>query len=131
MRAALLILLGLIIGSLATLMAINALRQGTPLVDGVMTVTGHQVRSLRAELASGACRAEVAQARLRALRGLAEEFEAALLPSLDDALMHQYIGDYRNTLDTALAEPPGNCAAFQQVLGDLKQRCDFCHRDFR
>jgi hypothetical protein len=131
MRALILIILGLGIGILTTVTVLSALRQATPLSRAVMTVTGHQLKTLQAAVSNGACDAATTNARMAALRFLADDFESALLPSVDDALTRRYIDDYRSTLDTILTDDSNGCPALEQAISEIKQRCDFCHRDFR
>lgn len=131
MRALILILLGLAIGVMTTVTILSALRQGTPLSRGVMSVTGHQLKTMQAALSRDDCGWVAIQPRVAALRMLADDFEAALLPSLDDALARRYIGDYRSALDAIEASRANDCPSLARAISELKQRCDFCHRDFR
>lgn len=131
MRALILIILGLGIGILTTVTVLSALRQATPLSRAVMAVTGHQLKAMQAAVSNGACDAAATNARMTALRVLADDFEAALLPSLDDALARRYIDDYRSTLDAIRADGANDCPTLEQAISEIKQRCDFCHRDFR
>lgn len=131
MRALILIALGLVIGILGTTMTLGAMRQATPLSRGVMAVTRHHHESLKAALVRQQCPPEQTARHLLSMRRIADDLEAALTPSQNDALIGQYSSDYRDTLDSLIRDAPAGCGALEAGLANIKDRCSFCHRDFR
>jgi hypothetical protein len=126
-----LLLLGMALGALATVSAIGAMRQGTPLHKGAMAVTSHQFRDLRGQVEAGRCDAEVAGRRLRLMRDLGADFDAAFLPNGRDELFRRHRKRYTAALDAALQSPPTTCAALQAAVRPIGQACRACHDDFR
>jgi len=135
MRAAILLALGLFIGVMATVMTLGALRQGTPFHQGLMSVMGHHLASLRAmgalDTPPEACSAERIGAHLAMLRLAGDDLEAAFLPTMNDERFRQYAGNYRDALDAAIAQPPASCEAAAVRAAELGDSCSACHRDFR
>ena len=125
------LLVGMAVGALGAVTAIGALRQGTPLHQGAMAVTGYQFRALRGQLGAGRCDAAVAIRRLRLMRDLSEDFGSAFLPNGRDELFLEHRARYAAALDAALARPPATCAALQVALKPVGQACRTCHDDFR
>lgn len=135
MRAAILLALGLFIGIVATVMTLGALRQGTPFHQGLMSVMGHHMGSLRAMGEAGtpqeACSAEQVGAHLVMLRLTGDDLEAAFLPTMNDERFVQYASNYRDAVDAAIAQPPASCAEAAAQAAQLGDSCSACHRDFR
>lgn len=132
MRWLVLLLVGVLVGALGAVTAIGAMRQATPLPKGLMAVTDHQFATLRRQVKANRCAPDSAQARLRTLRALGDDFESAFLPTgRDDARFLRHLAAYVESLDAALAAPPAHCAALAQALRDIGGRCKQCHDDYR
>jgi len=131
MRSLILVLIGLFVGAAATLVAMNALRQGTAYPNGVMAVMAAQMKGLGGSLKQNRCAATDLTPRLQTLRHLANDLEPAFLPTQDDDRFIQHSTTLRASLDAALATPPADCAAAGVVLNRIQNGCQACHRDFK
>ena len=104
MRGLAMLLLGMAIGAFAAVTLVGAMRQATPLRKGIMAVSERQLVELRKLAAGERCEPMAAASRLQVLRGLGDDFEAALLPSgRDDAQFRRHLAHYLGTVDRAEA----------------------------
>jgi hypothetical protein len=132
MRWLVVMLVGVLVGALGAVTAMGAMRHATPLPKGLMAVTNHQFATLRRQVQADRCTPDPALARLRTLRALGDDVEAAFLPTgRDDARFLRHLADYVASLDAALAAPPAHCAALALALRDIGSRCKQCHDDYR
>lgn len=131
MRHALLILVGILVGALCTLAAMNAAQRANAFPRGVMAVLGHHSGEIRRQIANGQCEADGAQRHFVAVRRLADDLQPAFVPTgMDDALFLRYTDALREVADRALANPAADCTALGEQLGELGGACQACHRDF-
>lgn len=127
-----LVLLGLVVGAIATVMALRAIEaRKDHFPDAVMHVQGWHLGKLRAGLEANRCATTDALPHLQALRVLANDLEPAFPGLAEDQRFATHASRHRATLDAALAAPPADCAALGQVLGDVGAGCKACHQDFR
>lgn len=132
MRGLAMLLLGMAIGAFAAVTLVGAMRQATPLRKGIMAVSERQLVELRKLAAGERCEPMAAASRLQVLRGLGDDFEAALLPSgRDDAQFRRHLAHYLGTVDRALAAAPQSCARLRAAVRDVGAGCKRCHDDFR
>ena len=129
MRAALLILLGLVIGILGATFTISALHQRTPLPKAVMTVMAFHMSQLDHAVKAQQCDAAATGAQLDRLRSTALDIPSAFKgveqPFLDASSKLQ------GTLRDATAAAPTTCAALAAALKPVENACDSCHKQFR
>ncbi|HEY4555038.1 MAG TPA: hypothetical protein VIG68_01185 [Lysobacter sp.] len=127
-----LLLLGLVIGVVATVMvlrAVNARKDYFP--SSVMHVQQWHLRKLDANLRQNRCAATDAVPHLRTLRAMADDLEPAFPDLRDDQRYVQYASQMRGAVDAALASPPLNCPGLAATVKSIGDACQACHRDFR
>ncbi|MCF7220607.1 hypothetical protein [Marilutibacter chinensis] len=130
-----LLILGLVLGVIATVMALRAIEARKTiddrLPDAVMHVQQWHLDKLQASLKQNRCAATDTLPHLRTLREMANDLEPAFPDLRDDERFVQSASKLRATLDTALANPPLNCAGVEAVAKDIGNACKACHQDFR
>jgi cytochrome c556 len=131
MRLLVLFLVGLAVGALGTLVAINALNRGTAYPNAVMAMMGQQMKAMDGSVKANHCAATDLVPRLQTLRFVANDIEPGFAVDIDDAQFKSYADDLRDAADGALANPPISCSAASATLSSLGKACDSCHRDFR
>jgi cytochrome c556 len=131
MRLLVLFLVGLAVGALGTLVAINALNRGTAYPNAVMAMMGQQMKAMDGSVKANHCAATDLVPRLQTLRFVANDIEPAFAGDIDDAQFKRYAADLRAAADGALANPPISCSAASATLSSLGKACDSCHRDFK
>jgi len=129
MRNALLIVLGLAIGIIGTVFAMNALRQREPLSHAVMAVMAHHAGALGQAVKARQC--DPAQSQLHLTRLLAasadikDAFPGADQPFLDE------IAKLRDRTQAALQAAPADCAALAKAIKPIGDTCESCHQQYR
>lgn len=131
MRSILLLLVGITLGAACTAYLMNALNRRSAYSDGVMTVMGHQMKSLGQNLKQNRCSPSDLTPHLQTLRLVANDIEPAFDSMKDDAQFGRYASSLRAAADTALAAPLTTCAVASTAIGKVDQACDSCHRDYR
>lgn len=131
MRSLVLAIIALLLGSVFTLIAVNASRQATAYPNGMMSVMAAQMKALDGSIKHGQCNGKAFGWRLQTMRLLATDVEAAFASGSDDKQFAADAGDLRQVLDTALAATPNTCAQANQLLDTVNASCHNCHRDFR
>jgi len=132
MRYLFLFLLGLVVGTIGTVMAMRALdarRDHFP--ESVMHVQEWHMGQLKADIDQNRCNATDTLPHLRALRTTGDDLEAAFPDLADDQRFKDHAAKYRGTLDGALASPPLDCAGVGTTLKQVGEACKACHQDFR
>ena len=128
MRYFVCIVLGLLMGSLGTISAMNILAaQRDPYPDSLMNVMKHELATATEAAAQPACN-ENRQA-LEKLTMLGNDIIVAM-PDGDepDRVFHQYI---KNLKDKVALARDSDCADRKQAMTDIKNACNDCHRDYR
>jgi cytochrome c556 len=132
MRYLFLFVLGLVIGAVATVMAMRALdARKDHFPDSVMHVFGAHMGMLGGNAKANRCAATDTLPHLQALRTLANDIEPAFVDLRDDTRFAAHASELRARLDRALANPPLNCEGVQAAMSDIGDGCKACHRDFR
>lgn len=127
-----LLLLGLVIGIVATVMVMRAVSaRQDPFPRSVMHVQQWHMKQLDASLRQNRCAATDAVPRLRTLRAMADDLEPAFPDLRDDQRYVQHASQMRAAVDAALASPPLNCAGLQSAVRSIGNACQACHQDFR
>ncbi|KRE92482.1 cytochrome C [Frateuria sp. Soil773] len=128
-RAALLILLGLVIGVLGTVFAMKALRQRDPFPQAVMSVMAHHVGAIKRDLKAQRCDAAQSREHLLRLQSTAADIPAAFAgvdqPFLDEA------GKLSRHLQEAVQAAPADCAALAAAIKPVGETCQSCHQQYR
>ena len=131
MRLVILFLVGLAVGALCTLIAVNALNRGTSWNHAVMGMMGQQMKAVDASVKANKCAATDLVPRLQTLRFVANDIEPAFPDLVGEPQFVRYAADLRAAADTALAAPPVSCQSASATISKLDKACDACHRDFR
>ena len=131
MRSFVLLLIGLAVGSLCTLIGINAMHRNTAWSNAAMAMMGQQMKAMDKSVKASRCAATDLSPRLQTLRLVANDIEPAFADEIDDPQFGRYAADLRSAADAALLNPPATCAAANAAISHLGKACDSCHRDFR
>jgi hypothetical protein len=125
-------LLGLVVGAIATTMAIRAIEaRQDHFDDAVMQVQQWHVNRLAGNIERNRCSATDTLPHLRTLRALADDLEPAFPDLRDDARFAEHASRMRASLDTALASPPMSCPGLGATVQNVREACNACHQDFR
>ena len=126
------LLLGLVIGVVATVMvtrALHARKDHYP--ESLMYVMQAHTAALKRNVADNRCAATDTIPHLTTLRHLANDFEPAFPGLRDEAAFAQHASAMRASVDAVLASPPLNCAGVQAALTRVGDGCKACHDDYR
>lgn len=127
-----LFLLGLVIGAVATVMALRALdARKDHFPESVMQVQQWHVARLKSNVEQNRCAATDTLPHLQSLRTMANDLEPAFEDLRDDERFAKHASQLRATLDGTLASPPLNCAGVATALDKVGEDCKACHQDFR
>lgn len=130
MRAALLIVLGLVIGILGTTFTISALHQRTPLPRAVMSVMAFHMGQLQHAVKANQCDAAATRSHLDRLQSAALDIPAAFKGA--EAPFLQAADKLQSALHTAATtDTPTTCAALATAIKPVDDACDSCHKRFR
>ena len=125
-------LLGLVIGAVATVMLVNAWRaRQDPFGDSLMHVQGWHVGALQRNVAEGRCDVTDTLPHIESLRGTSRYLEQAFPALADDKRFKQAASGMRTVLNTAHGAPPLNCAGVSALNTKIDAGCQSCHRDFK
>jgi hypothetical protein len=127
-----LFLIGLVVGAVATVMAVRALQaRQDPYPDSVMHVMDKHSGLLSQKVTQNRCAATDTVPHVRALRLMANDLEMAFPGLADDQRFSTHASEFRAKLDAVLTTPPTDCAAATIVVEQAKESCKGCHQDFR
>ena len=128
-----LFLVGLVVGIVATVMALRAIESRQDhFPESVMHVMSAHVGMLKGNMEQSRCTASDVLPHLQALRTMAGDIEPAFGPDWsDDKRFAAHAADLRASLDAALARPPMACAGIGDVLREVGSNCKACHQEFR
>lgn len=127
-----LFLIGLVVGIVATVMAMRSLdARKDHYPDSVMHVMDAHADALKASMEQNRCTATDTLPHLQALRMMANDIEPAFGDLREDARFAKHASDLRASMDNALSSPPLNCAGVGAALKDIGGNCKACHQDFR
>ena len=127
-----LFLLGLVVGIVATVMAMRAIEARTDqFPPGVMHVMAWHMGQLKRNTEQNRCAATDTVPHVQALRMMANDVEPAFGDLRDDQRFAGHASDLRASLDAALANPPLNCPGVGTAMGKIGDACEACHKEFR
>ena len=125
-------LLGLVIGIVATVMAVRAIdARKDHFPDSVMQVQQWHLSQLKSNVERNRCGPTDTLPHLQALRTMANDIEPAFADLRDDKRFVEHASKLRASLDAALSSPPLNCAGVGTAAENLGETCKACHQDFR
>ncbi len=126
-----LFLLGLLVGAVATVMALRALQaRQDPFPDSVMHVMSRQTEVLKQNIAANRCTTSDALPRLQTLRAVGNDLESAFPDLAEDQRFITHASQLRATLDGTLSAPPAGCPDTKAALAKISDTCKACHDDF-
>lgn len=131
MRSVVALILGLLVGAMLTVIALNSMKKGTAYPNGVMAVMSAQMGQLDGRIKAKACAGPDLEANLGTLVALGNDLEPAFLPTPDDEAFSTYASDYRSAVDAALAAAPANCEDASKALNAISATCKACHQQFK
>jgi hypothetical protein len=127
-----LFLLGLVVGVVATVMALRALdARKDHFPESVMNVMAAHAGALGDSVKQNRCSATDTLPHLQALRTMANDIEPAFGDLREDQRFAQHAADLRASLDEVLASPPIACPGVQAAVEAVGSKCKACHQDFR
>lgn len=127
-----LFLLGLVIGIVATVMAVRALNaRKDHFPESVMHVQQWHLGQLKTNVEQNRCVPIDTLPHLQALRTMVNDIEPAFPGLRDDKRFTEHAGKLRGSLDTALSSPPLSCEGVTKLVGNVGEACKACHQDFR
>ena len=127
-----LLLLGLVIGAICTVMAMRAIEaRQDHFPSSIMHVQQWHLGQLRTAVEQNRCSANDSVPHLQTLRVMANDLEPAFPDLRDDERFVKSSSQLRGALDTALANPPADCAALGETTASIGEACKACHQDFR
>ena len=130
-----LLLLGLVVGIVATVMLLRALDARKTWEDRYPTAAMHvmnaHMQQLGASVEQNRCAPTDSLPHLQSLRVLANDLDPAFPGLRDDKRFSDHSSQLRATLDGALASPPLNCEGVRAAMKNLGDACKACHQDFR
>ena len=127
-----LLVLGLVLGAVATVMllrAIDARKDHFP--ESLMVFKGWHMGQLKADMETNRCNATDVLPHLQALRMTANDLESAFPDLRDDERFRTAASAMRAAADKAIAAPPLSCPAVSEVLKSIGGTCKGCHQDFK
>lgn len=127
-----LFLIGLVVGSVATVMAVRAIQaRKDHFHEGVMHVQQWHLNQLKRKVEQNRCAATDVLPNLKTLRTMADDLEPAFPDLADDKRFAEHASHLRARLDAAWSNPPLNCAGVGTTTADIGEACKACHQDFR
>ena len=129
MRSALLLVLGLVIGIVGTVFAMNALHEREPYSHTVMTQMSHHAGALSAAVKMQKCDAAQAQRHLTRLVETQADLDEAF-PGVDQPFKDEE-AKLREKTQAALQAAPADCAALAKAIKPIGETCQSCHQQYR
>ena len=127
-----LLVLGLVLGAVATVMVMRALQQRQdPFPKALMHVQNWHMGQLKADMDQNRCNATDILPHLQALRVTATDIDAAFPDLRDDQRFGVASSAMRATMDKVMTNPPLSCAGVGAAMKEIGQSCKGCHQDFR
>ena len=126
------LILGLVLGVIATVMAMRALEQRKdPFPDALMHVQQWHMGQLKADMEQNCCAATDVLPHLQALRTTANDLDAAFPELADDQRFQAASAAMRAATDKAVSNPPLSCEGIGATMKSLGEGCKGCHQDFK
>src|SRR5690606_26140426 len=126
------LILGLVLGAIATVMVMRALQQRKdPFPDSLMHVQQWHMGQLKGDMEQNRCNATDVLPHLQALRVTANDLDAAFPDLADDQRFATASSAMRAAVDKAVANPPLTCDGLGATMKSIGETCKGCHQDFR
>lgn len=129
MRHVLLLLLGVVIGTLAAISMSNAISQRNPVPRAVMVMMAYHQGQLNRALRSGQCSSAGMTTELQLMDASAVSIPA-VFQGFDQGFGQAAVR-LRQKIAQAAATQSSVCQAWQAPLAGVKEACEACHRQYR
>jgi cytochrome c556 len=129
MRNAILIALGLVIGIIGTVFAMNALRERNPFPHAVMAVMAHHAGALSQAVKTQRCDAAESRQHLTRLLETSADITAAF-PGMDQPFLDE-ASKLHDKAKAALDAAPADCKALAAAIKPIGETCQSCHQHYR
>ncbi|TAL92781.1 MAG: cytochrome C [Rhodanobacter sp.] len=129
MRVALMILLGLVIGSIGTANVMNVLSERNPMPKAVMHTMGYHMGELTGAIKVNQCDAVKIQRHLARLESTATDITPVF--GMDDKDFTDHANQLRDHLRQAVQAAPTTCAALAAAIKLVNDSCKSCHQKYR
>jgi cytochrome c556 len=127
-----LLILGLVLGVIAAVMALRALEQRKDhFPEALMQVQQWHMGQLKADMEQNRCNATDILPHLQALRVTSNDLDAAFPSLRDDTRFTAASAAMRAATDKAIANPPLTCDGVGATMKSIGETCKGCHQDFR
>jgi hypothetical protein len=131
MKALAWILLGLLIGSFATVSVLNALRPATAFPRGVMALFQHHLGGARTQVTAGRCDAMLAR-HIEALDLLARDVRPAFAALVEhDEVFARYADGLSAATAHARSVDLADCRLAAEQVSLIADGCKACHREYK
>ena len=131
MKALAWILLGLLIGSFATVSVLNALRPASAFPKGVMALFQHHLGAAREQVTAGRCDAALA-GHFEALEVIARDVRPAFAEMVEhDEVFARYADQLAAATRDARAGNLADCKQAGERLAAIGDGCKACHREYK
>jgi cytochrome c556 len=131
MRTLLLALLAAVIGALAAVQIVGALRQRDAYPRGVMDVMAVHAGALDQAVRTQRCTPETTTRDLSMLVTMSGEIPHAFPDLMQDKQFAKFAHDAHAFDQQIAANPPRDCPALNKAMAQIGEHCDQCHRIFR
>lgn len=131
MRTLLLALLAAVIGALAAVQVVGALRQRDAYPRGVMDVMAEHAGALDQTLRAQRCTAETTAQNLSMLVTMSGEIPRAFPDLMGDKQFAKFAQDAHAFDEQTATNPPRDCPALRRAFAQINEHCDQCHRIYR
>ncbi|KZC18602.1 MULTISPECIES: cytochrome c [Rhodanobacter] len=129
MRAALMILLGLVIGVIGTANVMNALAARNPMPKAVMETMGYHVGELKNAIKAKQCDPVKVQHHLARLESTASDITPVF--GIDEKAFTDDAAQLQERLHQAVQAAPASCAAVAAAIKPVGETCQSCHQQYR
>lgn len=129
MRAALLIVLGLVIGVLGTANVMSVLSARNPMPKAVMATMNYHAGLLHRSLKANQCAAADNRLHLERLQSTAIDIVPVF--GVPEQAFTDAAGHLQRVTQQALQAAPADCAALATTLKPIDQACKSCHEKYR
>ncbi len=127
-----LLILGLVLGAIATVMALRALEQRKDhFPEALMQVQGWHMGQLKADLTQNRCNPTDILPHLQALRMTSTDIDAAFGDLREDKRFNLASSSMRATMDKIISSPPLTCEGLGAAMKEINESCKGCHQDFK
>jgi cytochrome c556 len=131
MRTLLLALIAAVIGALAAVQVVGALRQRDAYPRGVMDVMAEHAGALDQSLRGQHCAADATAPNFALLVTMSGEIPRAFPDLMGDRQFAKFAHDAHAFDQQVAANPPRDCPALRKAFAQINGHCDQCHRVYR